>query len=86
MRRLGAIGTLVWDHIDNPFAAPPEPREQWGGAVYSFAALSAACPRGWRVDPIVKVGADVHIKMGDGDVLVLKKFAFNDLDASDFLL
>lgn len=34
----------------------------------------------------VKVGADVHIKMGDGDVLVLKKFAFNDLDASDFLL
>jgi serralysin len=34
----------------------------------------------------VKVGADVHIKMGDGDVLVLKKFAFNDLDGSDFLL
>src|SRR5690606_18982487 len=27
-------------------------------AVYSFASLSAACPLGWVVDPIVKVGAD----------------------------
>lgn len=59
MRRLGAIGTFVWDHIENPFAAAPSPREQWGGAAYSFASLSAACPPGWCVEPIVKIGADL---------------------------
>src|SRR5690606_22232999 len=59
MRRLGAIGTLVWDRIDNPFAEPAGTREQWGGAVYSFAALSAACPPGWEVEPIVKIGSDL---------------------------
>ena len=59
MRRLGAIGTLVWDHILNPFAEAGAEREQWGGAVYSFAALSAACPAGWRIDPIVKIGSDL---------------------------
>lgn len=64
MRRLGAIGTFVWDHIENPFAASPEPREQWGGAAYSFAALSAACPAGWQVEPIVKVGADLWERCG----------------------
>jgi sugar/nucleoside kinase (ribokinase family) len=58
-RRLGAIGTLVWDRIDNPFAEEAGPREQWGGAVYSFASLSAACPPGWTVEPIVKIGADL---------------------------
>src|SRR5690606_32091736 len=58
MRRLGAIGTFVWDRIDNPFVGRPGVREQWGGAVYSFASLSATCPEGWVVEPIVKVGAD----------------------------
>jgi len=58
MRRLGAMGTLVWDRIVNPFVDGGAEREQWGGAVYSFAALSAACPPGWRIEPIVKVGFD----------------------------
>lgn len=57
MRRLGAIGTFVWDRIDHP--AAPEPVEQWGGAAYSLAALSAAAPDGWWIAPIVKVGADL---------------------------
>ena len=59
MRRLGAVGTLVWDRIDNPHAPEPVRREQWGGAVYSFASLSAACPAGWSVEPIVKIGHDL---------------------------
>lgn len=54
---LGAVGTLVWDRIWHPAAAGPV--EQWGGAVYSLAALAAACPPGWRVEPVVKIGRDL---------------------------
>lgn len=64
MRRLGAIATLVWDRIENPFADPPL-REQWGGAVYSFSSLSAALPEGWVVEPIVKIGADLWDRGGE---------------------
>jgi hypothetical protein len=74
MRRLGAIGSLVWDHIYNPFAEPPGLREQWGGAAYSFAALSAACPQGWCVEPIVKIGADVW-ERGVGHLRALPNLA-----------
>lgn len=55
--RLGAVGTFVWDTIRHPSA--PAPVEQWGGMVYSLAALSAAAPEGWVVAPIAKVGADL---------------------------
>ncbi len=51
------MGTLVWDRIRHPSARGVV--EQWGGAVYSFAALAAAAPPGWRVRPIVKVGEDL---------------------------
>lgn len=54
---LGALGTLVWDRVLHPSGA--EPVEQWGGAVYSLAALSASCPAGWRVEAILKVGRDL---------------------------
>jgi sugar/nucleoside kinase (ribokinase family) len=61
MRRLGALGTLVRDSNWHPAVAsrPGEPLEQWGGAAYSYAALSACCPAGWEVHPIVKVGEDL---------------------------
>lgn len=59
MRRLGAIGTFVWDRIENPFADAAGPREQLGGAVYSFASLSANCPPDWSITPIIKIGADL---------------------------
>lgn len=73
--RLGAVGTLIWDRIEHP-SAPP--LEQWGGAIYSLAALSAACPDGWTIDPIMKIGADLwesalpvirslpHVAVADG--------------------
>ena len=53
---LGAFGTLVWDRIRHPSGGRVV--EQWGGAVYSLSALSASCPPGWEVEPILKVGAD----------------------------
>lgn len=55
-RWLGAVGTLIADLIEHP--SRPAVR-QWGGAAYSLSALSAACPPGWSIEPIMKVGADV---------------------------
>lgn len=56
-RRLGVLGTLVWDTIWHPSADGPV--EQWGGLTYSLASLAAARPPGWRVHPLVKVGEDL---------------------------
>jgi len=58
MRRLGVIGTLVWDRI---FARDErsEPVEEWGGIAYALEALTAAPPRGWLVVPVIKVGRDL---------------------------
>jgi hypothetical protein len=62
-RRIGAVGTLVWDTNWHPaVASAGVPLEQWGGAVYSLTALSASCPPGWLVEPIIKVGADLDAK------------------------
>ncbi|HET8656350.1 MAG TPA: carbohydrate kinase family protein [Longimicrobiaceae bacterium] len=58
--KIGALGTLVWDVNRHPsLAAGGGSLEQWGGATYSLAALSAARAGGWVVEPIIKVGADV---------------------------
>jgi sugar/nucleoside kinase (ribokinase family) len=54
--RLGVLGTMVWDRIDHPDAAPVE---RWGGIAYSLAAAAAALPAGWRIRPLVKVGSDL---------------------------
>jgi hypothetical protein len=54
---LGAVGTLVWDRIWRPGAAAAV--EQWGGMTYSLASLSASCPAGWVVEPLITVGADL---------------------------
>ena len=60
MKRLGVLGTLVWDRIwtagDRERGAP---LESWGGIAYSLAAAAAACPAGWEIVPIIKVGADL---------------------------
>jgi sugar/nucleoside kinase (ribokinase family) len=57
-RRLGVIGTLVWDVIHG---WPPgsEPVEDWGGIAYALSALAAALPDSWEIVPIMKVGQDV---------------------------
>jgi sugar/nucleoside kinase (ribokinase family) len=59
MRRIGVIGTFVWDTIRHPSARAGEPVEQWGGVAYSLSAFSAACPPGFTIFPIARVGADL---------------------------
>lgn len=59
MKRLGVVGTFVWDTIHHPDRAGQPPLEQWGGIAYSLSAFAAACPRGWCIDPIIRIGADL---------------------------
>ncbi len=57
-RRLGVIGTFVWDVI---YGCPPESArvEGWGGIAYALSGLDAALADDWEIVPIIKVGADV---------------------------
>jgi hypothetical protein len=57
-RRLGVIGTFVWDVI---FGRDPRslPVEEWGGITYALSALDAALPAEWEIVPRVKVGSDL---------------------------
>ena len=56
MRRLGVIGTFVWDVIYRAHAAPVE---EWGGITYSLAGLDAALPPDWEIVPLMKIGSDL---------------------------
>ena len=57
-RRLGVIGTFVWDVI---YGRDPRDAavEEWGGITYSLGALDAALPDDWEIVPLIKVGADL---------------------------
>lgn len=57
-RRLGVIGTFVWDliHGRQPNSAPVQ---EWGGITYSLGALDAALPETWEIVPIMKIGFDL---------------------------
>jgi hypothetical protein len=57
-KRLGVIGTFVWDviHGRDPRDTPVE---EWGGITYALGALEAGLPGGWDIVPIVKVGHDL---------------------------
>lgn len=57
-RRLGVIGTFVWDviHGRDPRNAPVE---EWGGITYALGALDAALPADWEIVPVMKVGSDL---------------------------
>ena len=56
-RRVGVIGTFVWDVIHGRDARSV-PVEEWGGITYTLSALDAALSDDWEIVPIVKVGAD----------------------------
>ena len=62
-RRLGVIGSFVWDviHGRQPHTAPVE---EWGGITYSLAALDAALPEDWEIVPVMKIGADLAVRAG----------------------
>ena len=57
-KRLGVIGTFVWDviHGRDPRDAPVE---EWGGITYALSALDAALSDEWEIVPIMKVGSDM---------------------------
>ncbi|MFI5280979.1 MAG: PfkB family carbohydrate kinase [Gemmatimonadales bacterium] len=57
MRRVGVLGTMIWDSVTGRDG--PGTSEEWGGIGYSLAALDAALPGDWRVVPLVKVGRDL---------------------------
>jgi sugar/nucleoside kinase (ribokinase family) len=57
-RRLGVVGTLVWDRILNRDGRSA-PVEEWGGVAYALSALSASLSPSWTILPILKVGRDL---------------------------
>ncbi|HEU0055596.1 MAG TPA: carbohydrate kinase family protein [Longimicrobium sp.] len=60
MKRLGILGTFVWDTIWTlEDQAAGRPFETWGGMAYSLAAGAAALPAGWEIVPFAKIGADL---------------------------
>ena len=57
-RRVGVLGTFVWDVI---YGRDPRtgPIQEWGGITYALSAFDAALDRDWAVVPLIKVGADL---------------------------
>jgi hypothetical protein len=60
-KRVGVIGTFVWDVIHGRDARAV-PVEEWGGITYSLSGLDAALPDDWEIVPIMKVGHDFTAK------------------------
>jgi hypothetical protein len=58
VKKLGVLGTMIWDTIVGRDPAEG-PFEEWGGIGYALAGLDAALPEGWQVVPLVKVGRDL---------------------------
>lgn len=58
MKRLGVVGTMVWDTIQG---RDPAQRavEEWGGVAYALAGLDAALGEEWQLVPLIKVGRDL---------------------------
>jgi len=63
-RRVGIIGTFVWDVIHGRDIRRA-PVEEWGGITYALAAFDAALPDDWEMVPLVKVGDDLAARADD---------------------
>jgi hypothetical protein len=63
VKRLGVVGSMVWDTI---YGRDPAQRavEEWGGISYSLAALDATLGADWQIVPLVKVGRDLAARAG----------------------
>lgn len=63
-KRLGAIGTFVWDTI---YGREPraEPVQEWGGVTYALSGLDAALSDEWEIVPLMKVGEDLARRARD---------------------
>jgi len=60
-KRVGVIGTFVWDVIHGRDARAV-PVEEWGGITYTLAGLDAALTDEWEIVPIMKVGHDLSAR------------------------
>jgi pfkB family carbohydrate kinase len=58
-RRLGVIGTFVWDVIHGRDVRNA-PVQEWGGITYALSALDAALSDEWEIVPLIKVGSDLY--------------------------
>lgn len=58
MKRLGVVGTMVWDTIYGR-GDSEAPVEEWGGIAYALGALEASLPDEWEIVPLIKVGSDL---------------------------
>ena len=63
-KRVGVIGTFVWDVIHGRDSRGV-PVEEWGGITYTLAGLDAALPDDWEIVPILKVGYDLASRARD---------------------
>jgi len=58
MRRVGVVGTMVWDIIHGRDPAGPT-TEEWGGIAYALAGMDAALAEDWEIVPLIRVGRDL---------------------------
>lgn len=58
MKRLGVIGSIVWDVIYGR-QRNAAPVEEWGGITYALSGLDAALDDDWEIVPLIKVGDDL---------------------------
>ena len=64
LKRVGVIGSLVWDTIYGRDPAQPAV-EEWGGISYALSALDATLPDDWEIVPLIKVGRDLGVKANE---------------------
>src|SRR2546421_6980102 len=64
LKRLGVIGSLVWDTIYGRDPAQAAVQE-WGGIAYALAALDATLPDDWEIVPLIKVGRDLAARANE---------------------
>ena len=57
-RRIGIVGSLVWDQIHGRDPARG-PVEEWGGIAYALSGFEASLGSDWEIVPLIKVGRDL---------------------------
>src|SRR5688500_8402578 len=57
-RRVGVIGSFVWDEIHGRDPRDT-PVQEWGCITYALSALDAALSPDWEIVPLLKVGSDM---------------------------
>ena len=62
-RRIGVIGSIVWDVIYGRDGRGV-PVEEWGGISYALSGLDAALDDDWEIVPVIKIGFDLADRAG----------------------